>query len=77
MSMLTVRTDETIDQALAYLRDVSGQSQSTVIRQAVLQAERQARRDAMRREALEVVNDPEDRKEAKAILDYMGGSDAW
>jgi len=76
MSRVTLPTDETTDRALHYLRSVSGQSQSTVIRHALLLAERQARLDVMRRQALDVANDPDDRKEAQAILDYMGGTDA-
>jgi len=77
MSVLTLRTDESVDQAIEYLQSITDESQSAVVRRAVLSAERQARRDAMRREALDLAGDSYDRAEAQAILADMAGSDAW
>ena len=77
MSVLTFRTDPGVDQALDFLAKYTGTSKSQVIRNAVLAAEREARRERMKQEALALTADPADLKEAQAVRAFMGGSDAW
>ena len=77
MTVLTLRVDPDVDQAIAYLTAQSGDTKSQVVRDAVLQAAREARRANLHREAMQVSNDQTDLAEARAILDYMGGGNAW
>jgi Arc/MetJ-type ribon-helix-helix transcriptional regulator len=70
MSTTTVRLDARLREALAVLtRD--GDTQSEAIRKAILVAEKQARRDEMRRWALEISQDPGELAEAEAVQDLM------
>jgi len=75
--MMTIRTDDGVNQAIDFLVSQTGLSRSHVVREAVLQAEREARREAMRREAMALRDDEADLKEAQAVRSFMGGSDAW
>lgn len=77
MSVMTFRTDATVDHAISYLQTHTGRSKSDVIRDALLNAEHEARRAAMRSESLALRDDPQDLAEARAVLADMGGTDAW
>ena len=77
MSIMTVRMDEVSEAALAYLQEQTKTSRSEAIRSAILEAERRTRRTALRAEATTLMDDPDDRAEAQAVLAFMGGSDAW
>jgi len=77
MAVVTFRADEETLRALAALEQATGESRSRVVRDAVLLAEREARRAALRSESARLRDDPVDRAEARAILEDMGGADAW
>jgi len=77
MAVLTLRVDPEVDQAIAYLTAQSGHTKSQVVRDAVLDTARQARREAIRQAALRVSQDQADLAEAQAILNFMGAGDAW
>ncbi len=77
MSVMTVRLDETTEAALAYLHTATQKTKSQIIRDALLQAEQEARREKMRAQAEAVASDPHDVSEARAVLAFMGGGDAW
>jgi len=77
VSVMTFRVDDEVDQAIDYLTRCTGQSKSKVVRDAVLSAERQARREAMLQEALTLSGDAADRVESADVLAFMGGYDAW
>ena len=71
MSVMSFRTDERADQALAELT-ADGTSVSEAIRQALVDAVRLRRRDQMRRESLEASADPRDLEESRQVLREMG-----
>ncbi|MCL2803243.1 MAG: hypothetical protein FWD29_04750 [Micrococcales bacterium] len=77
MATFTVRTDEAVDQTLGYLMELTGESRSQVVRNAVLEAGRIARREAQRAECLAARDDPVDRAEIQAAMADMGAGDAW
>ena len=77
MSTLNIRTDPEVDLAIDYLVNRTGVSKSAAVRQALIQAARQARLAEMRAVSYELSQDPDDLAEAQAVLDYMGGGDAW
>jgi Arc/MetJ-type ribon-helix-helix transcriptional regulator len=73
MSVITFRTDPETDDALAALTQ-DGQSQSAVIRDALLIAARQREDERLRAEALMLAADPADVAEAHAVqadLEYL------
>ena len=67
---LTVRLDEDTRGALARLT-AGGVPASTAVRAALMAADRAARREALRQEALSVARDPADRAEMAAVLREM------
>ncbi|MDR0284610.1 MAG: hypothetical protein LBI33_06930 [Propionibacteriaceae bacterium] len=69
--------DTDVDAALDYLQEMTRATKSDIIRNTLLQAAERAKREAMRTEALELADDPDDRAEAQAVLAFMGGTDAW
>lgn len=76
MSMLTIRTDFEVEQALEYLtRD--GQSRSEAARAAILGAERAHRRARLRAEAEELRDDPEDVAASRELAEEMDAIRAW
>lgn len=77
MPVLTFRTDPEVDRAIEYLVTQTGDSKSDVLRDAVLKAERDARREALRQESLILKEDPADLAEVQAVRTYLGDSDAW
>lgn len=76
MTVLTFRTDPASEKALAELT-ADGRSVSDAIRQALVDAVRQQRRDRMRREAEVLAADPADLAESRAILTEMESLRAW
>lgn len=76
MSVVNFRTDERSARALAELMS-DGSTASEAIRQALVDAVRLRRRDQMRAESLELMNDPEDRAESRRVLAEMDTLRAW
>lgn len=77
MKVITLRADERVEQAIAYLTQGDGTTRSQVIRDAVLAAEQAARHKTIRHEAVALGGDASDRAETQSILEFMGGTDAW
>ncbi len=76
MTMLTFRSDESVDRLLAELAR-PGETRSDTIRRALQDAVTFARRERMRREAIEVAGDAADRAEAQAVLADLEDLRAW
>jgi Arc/MetJ-type ribon-helix-helix transcriptional regulator len=70
MAVVTFRTDEQTDEALAMLT-ADGTSVSEAIRRALADALRQERRRQMREEALRDMADPEYVAESRRLLEEM------
>lgn len=70
MTVVTFRTDESTDKALAEL-STDGRTVSDVIRQALVDAARQLKREQMRRESSAMAADPEDLAESRRVLAEM------
>lgn len=70
MTVVNFRTDEEAQHALDELT-ADGTSVSAAIRQALLDSVIMRKRERMRRESLEVVDDPADLAESRAILAHM------
>lgn len=70
MAVINFRTDESAERALAELT-ADGSTVSDAIRRALADAVRLRRREQMRRESLELVNDPDDRAESQSVLHEM------
>jgi len=76
MPVLNFRTDEPSERALAELK-ADGSTTSEAIRQALVDAVRLRRREQMRAESLELMNDEEDRAESRSVLAEMDELRAW
>ena len=76
MAVLNFRTDERSERALAELT-ADGSTVSDAIRQALVDAVRLRRREQMRAESLELINDAEDRAESRRVLAEMDELRAW
>lgn len=76
MAVINFRTDSAAERALAELT-ADGATTSEAIRQALTDAVRMRRREQMRRESLELLNDPADLAESRAILEEMEELRAW
>ena len=76
MPIVNFRTDELTQQALEELT-ADGSTVSAVIRQALLDAARQRRRDLMRRESTALLNDQADLVESRAVLRDVDDLRAW
>jgi predicted transcriptional regulator len=76
MSVITFRTDDEVDHALAELTDGT-HDRSQVIRDAILAAWRSQRDYQLRAEAEAVAADVDDRAEARAVLTDMESLRAW
>jgi predicted transcriptional regulator len=76
MTTITFRTDKDIDRALADLGS-NGQDRSQVIREAIMTAWRERHAERLRAEAEALAADPDDRKEARAVLADMESLRAW
>jgi hypothetical protein len=70
MPVVNFRTDERTDRALAELT-ADGSTVSDAIRQALVDAVRQRRREQMRQESLELAADPADLAESRRVLNEM------
>jgi predicted transcriptional regulator len=78
MGTITFRTDEETDAALQRLREqAGGATQSEVIRQAILDADRAAQQEQLRRWAEEVMADPEQVAITKGARKEMDAIRAW
>jgi predicted transcriptional regulator len=77
MTTLTIRTDSALERALSYLQESTGLSKSQVTRDALLAAERAARREALHAEALALANDPVDRAAKAEVAEEMAQINAW
>lgn len=76
MTVVNFRTDEGSQRALDELT-ADGTSVSAAIRQALLDSVRLRKREQMRRESAEVVDDASDLEESRAILADMEDLRAW
>ncbi len=76
MPVLNFRTDERSERALAELT-ADGSTASEAIRQALVDAVRFRRREQMRAESIEVINDKSDREESRRVLAEMDELRAW
>lgn len=70
MTTLTIRTDPEVERALTALTS-EGSSRSDVARKAILDAERNQRRDRLRAEAEALRNDPADVAASKELAAEM------
>jgi hypothetical protein len=76
MTTLTFRTDPETDRALAHLT-ADGTSTSEAIRAALIAADRARIEAQIRAESEELMNDPEDLAEMRAIREDMDALRAW
>ncbi len=76
MTVVNFRTDERSERALAELT-ADGASVSDAIRQALVDAVWLRRREQMRRESLELSNDPADLAASRQVLNEMDELRAW
>jgi predicted phage gp36 major capsid-like protein len=76
MTVLNFRTDERSEKALAELMS-DGATASEAIRQALVDALRLRRREQMRAESRELMNDEPDRAESRRVLADMDSLRAW
>lgn len=76
MAVLNFRTDERSEKALAELMS-DGSTTSEAIRQALVDAARLRRREQMRAESRELMNDAADREESRQVLAEMDELRAW
>jgi hypothetical protein len=76
MPVLNFRTDERSERALAELM-ADGSSASDAIRRALIDAVRLRRREQMRIESLEMMNDEADRAESRKVLAEVDDLRAW
>ena len=76
MAVLNFRTDERSERALAELM-ADGSTASDAIRRALVDAVRLRRREQMRAESLEVLDDQDDRDESRRVLAEMDTLRAW
>ncbi|MGB4777984.1 hypothetical protein [Microbacterium sp.] len=76
MGTLTIRTDADVERALDALT-ADGRSRSDVVREAILDTERQSRRARMRAEAEALRNDPDDAAAARRLASDMEQLSAW
>ncbi len=76
MVVITFRTDDRTDRALEELTS-GGATVSAAIREAVTGAVRLRRREQLRRESMEVADDPADLAESRRVLAEMDDLRAW
>ncbi len=76
MSVLTVRTDEEVEAALAALT-ADGSSRSQAVRMAVLEAARARIRSELEAEARALHDDPDDLAEMRAVQADLEPLRAW
>lgn len=76
MAVVNFRTDKRSERALAELT-ADGSTTSDAIRQALVDAVRFRRREQMRVESLEMMNNDDDRAESRSVLAEMDDLRAW
>lgn len=76
MATITFRTDAEVDAALQELVG-PGIDRSRAIREAIIEAARREEARRLRVEAERIASDPEDRAEARAVLNDMESLRAW
>lgn len=76
MATVTIRTDDEVERALQALTR-SGRSRSEVVREAILAADREARRAQMRAEAEALRDDPTEIAAMKRLAADMESIRAW
>lgn len=76
MAIVNFRTDERSEKALAELT-ADGSTVSDAIRQALVDALRFRRREQMRRESLEIMRNPADLAESRAVRQEMDEYRSW
>lgn len=76
MSVLTVRTDDEVEAALAALT-ADGSSRSQAVRMAVLEAARARLRAELEAEARALADDPDDLAEMRAVQADLERLRAW
>jgi hypothetical protein len=76
MTVVNFRTDERSEKALAELMS-DGSTASEAIRQALVDAVRLRRREQMRTESLELVDDEADLTESRRVAAEMDELRAW
>lgn len=76
MAVVNFRTNEPSEHALAELMS-DGSTASEAIRRALVDAVRLRRRERMRAESLELMNDKKDRAESRRVLAEMDELRAW
>ncbi|MDR2373857.1 MAG: hypothetical protein LBD77_07130 [Bifidobacteriaceae bacterium] len=78
MSVLTIRLDDRLGEALAYLQaNAGGASKSQVTRDALLAAEQAAKRAALRAESRALTADTADQAAIRELTAEMAGVNAW
>jgi predicted transcriptional regulator len=75
-STITVRADEEITRALEEL-GAGTRNRSAVIREAIISAAREHRRNRLREEAEQLAADPDDAAEMRAVQSDMESLRAW
>lgn len=76
MSVITVRTDPEVDEALEALT-ADGSSRSQAVRMAIIEAARARVRAELEAEARALAADPDDRAEAQAVRSALEPLRAW
>lgn len=77
MSTITVRLDDTVDQALRSLMNATSADQSTAVRNAILIAERIRVESELRAEAEALAANPKDRDAIREVREALGLISAW
>lgn len=77
MSQIVVRSDEETDRALQHLVEMSGQSRSVAVREAIKWAEREMLLALASRQADELRENPEDLAEMAEVAHDMDALRAW
>lgn len=77
MSQIVVRSDEETERALQHLVEMSGQSRSVAVREAIKSAEREMLLALASRQADELRENPEDLAEMAEVARDMDSLRAW
>jgi hypothetical protein len=75
--VLTIRSNDETDAALAYIQEQTGADKSRATRDALMAQAERLRRESLRRESAALRDDPGDRAEALALAERMAAVNAW
>ncbi|MDR2348348.1 MAG: hypothetical protein LBD90_07020 [Bifidobacteriaceae bacterium] len=75
--VLTIRSNDQTDAALAYIQQQTGADKSSATRQALIAQADRLRRESLRRESAALRDDPQDRAETLALAEDMAAVNAW